>query len=195
MADLPALTLPSLRLPAAPDSSPLDKLLAASGSAFMAVYDPHRAGRDVATLRDAIAGAERLLARASALGGTLAEAVERETPDAISRQLDAFTSAWPNASRGDLAGYGLHLVLDVAERQPCRYALRSALRELRQTSRFLPSIAEVLTALDTTQARVRDTVWHLEQLPVELDKARRALVSAEQRGAVGIGPQSEGSAR
>ena len=181
MVDLPALTLPSLRLPAAPDSPPLDKLLAASGPAFMAVYDPNRAGRDVATLRDAIAGAERLLANASALGSTLVEAVERETADAISRQLDAFTSAWPNASRGDLAGYGLHLVLDVADRAPCRYALRSALRELRQTSKFLPSIAEVLTALDAAQARVRDTAWHLAELPGHVALARADLIAAEAR--------------
>ena len=61
---------------------------------------------------------------------------------------------------------------DVIERRPCRYALRAALRHLRQTSRFLPSIAEVLAALDEAQTRIRNTAFHVEQIPAALERAR-----------------------
>ena len=179
MTDVPAI-VSSLKPPVRPEQPALDRLLTASGPAFMALS---HGGRDAATLRDAISGAQGLLISAAAVGRQLSEAVEVETADTIRDQLDRFVEAWPNASRGDLAGYGAQLALDVFNRQPCCYALRFALRHLRQTSRFLPSIAEVLAALDSEQARVRNTVWHLGQIPAEIDKACVALAAAERRGA------------
>ena len=179
MTDLPAF-VSSLKLPARPEPPPVELILSASGPAFMALF---HGARDAATLRDAITGAELLLTSAAVIGRQLSEAVEVEPNEGIGRQLNAFVEAWPNASRSDLAGYGAQLALDVVERRPCRYALGSALRQLRQTSRFLPSIAEVLAALDDAQGRIRNTAWHLAKLPAELDRARADLETARAREA------------
>ncbi len=160
---------------------PMDTLLSASGPAFMGVFAPDGEFPELSVLRGHIARAEAFLDGCEAHAAALREAAEPVPVDEIGPALGLFVTAWPNASGADLAGYGAQLAEDVIERRPCCHALRTALRRLRQTSRFLPAIAEVLGALDAAQARVRDTAWHLEQLPAELDKARRALVSADQR--------------
>lgn len=181
MTQITTTTPNDLPFPATILAQPLEHLLSASGRAFMGIYNPHGAHRDVGTLREGIAGAERLLANADALAGQLRDAVEPESLEQIGRQLEAFGSAWPNVSKSDLAVFGGLLAQDVVERQPCRYALRSALRHLRQTSRFMPAIAEVLAEIDRAQAKARDTVFHLRELPAALERARADLVAVEAR--------------
>ena len=171
-------------MPAA--APPLEQVLAESGPAFMGVFAP--GGRpDLSSLRDGVQRAEAFLDSCAVHADALREAAEPLPVDEIGAQIGAFVTAWPNASRADLAGFGAQLAEDVIERRPCRYALRSSLRHLRQTSRFLPSIAEVLMALDAAQARVRDTVWHVEQIPAELDRARAALASSRRGAASALG--------
>ena len=167
--------------PAAP--SPLDAILSVSGPVFMGVFLPIGDHPEPAALRHGIRQAQAFLDSYTAHATALQEAAEPLPVDEIGRQIGAFVTAWPNASKADLAGYGAQLAEDVIGRQPCRYALRSALRRLRQTSRFLPSIAEVLVALDAEQSRVRNTLWHVGQMPAALDRARAALAVADRRGA------------
>lgn len=170
-----------LPLPARPADRPIDLVLRASPEAFRGVFSLHGDRPSAPTLRGNIERAERFLADCSAVDGALREAVEPVPITEIGRQLDAFVAAWPNASGADLAGYGAQLADDVIERRPCRHALREALRHLRQTSRFPPAIAEVLAALDEAQARIRNTAWHVGQIPAELEKARAALAVMDRR--------------
>ena len=172
-------------------SSPLEAILADSGQAFMGVFAPGGEHPELSTLRAGVERARAFLDSCATHAAALREAAEPLPIDEIGRQIGLFVMAWPNASKADLAGYGAQLAEDVIERRPCRYALRSALRHLRQTSPFLPAIAEVLTALDIAQARVRNTVWHVGQIPAELDRARAAL-SASRRGSASM--TAEGAA-
>ncbi|RYC29545.1 hypothetical protein D3273_23450 [Lichenibacterium minor] len=165
--------------PAAP--SPLEVILSASGPAFMGVFAPDGGRPELSTLREGIQRAQAFLDSCAAQTGALRDAAAPLPVEAIGRQIGAFVTAWPNASKADLAGYGAQLAEDVIERRPCRYALQAALRRLRHTSRFLPSIAEVLVAIDGEQSRIRGTLWHVSQIPTELDRARTALAAAKGR--------------
>ena len=178
----PTLNL-DLPLPGRTPSAPLEALLSASGKAYMALRDQDLSFPDPSTLRGKIDEAQAFLAACTAQHALLQDAVEHVPDDEVGRQLIAFTAAWPNASSADLTGYGVQLADDVLDRRPCHYALREALRHLRQTSRFLPSIAEVLASLDKVQKRVRATAWHIGQLPGEIEKARAALSEIERRAA------------
>ena len=137
--------------------SPLDAILSASGPVFMGVFSLIGDHPEPAAVRHSIQQAQTFLDNCAAHATALREA--------------------------DLAGYGAQLAQDVIGRRPCHHALRSALRRLRQTSRFLPSIAEVLVALDAEQSRVRNTLWHVGQMPAALNRARAALAVADRRGA------------
>ena len=171
--DLAHLTL------AAPSS--LEVILSASGPAFMGVFAPTGDYAEPSTLRNRIERAQTLLDSCAVHASALREAAEQLPVAEIGRQIGAFVTAWPNASKADLAGYGAQLAEDVIERRPCRYALRAALRRLRHTSRFLPSIAEVLVAIDGEQSRIRGTLWHVSQISTELDRARTGLAASERR--------------
>lgn len=96
------------------------------------------------------------------------------TPDEISQRLLMFVSAWPNASGADLAGYGAQLIGDVVEIQPCRYALGEALKKLRRTSRFLPSIAELVIELLHVQKRASNLSSSMKRL-VEQSASLRSM--------------------
>ncbi len=166
---------------APPAPPPVEAILAASGPAFMGVFAPDGNRSDMCSLRDGITRAEAFLDNCAAHADALQDAAELLPVDEIGRQIGSFVTAWPNASRADLASYGAQLTEDVIERRPCRYALRSALGHLRQTSRFLPTIAEVLEMLGIAQARIYNTVWHIEQIPMSLNETRAILNVVEQR--------------
>lgn len=178
---LPAV-ISNLPMPAMLPARPLQDVLATSAEVWLNVSSVG-GHSGTAGIRASIERGERFLALCQAQGGLLGQALEPVPVDDVSRQLMGFVAAWPNASGGDIAGYGSQLIQDVVERKPCRYALREALRQLRHKSKFLPSISEVLTALDTAQTAIRNTWWHITTLPDHLAKAHEALASAERRDA------------
>ena len=161
-----------LAAPPLPQANPIDALLTQSGLAFMTLFEASRAQLPAGLLAAAVADAEAFLGSCGARASRLREAAEIVADDELTAALMRFVGAWPNASHGDLAAYGAQLAQDVLDRRPCRYALDEALRQLRQTSRFLPSIAEVLAVLDAAQARVRNTQWHVEQIETLLAMSR-----------------------
>ena len=188
MTDLTTLTLPV----AGRTRDPVERLLDESGAAFMGC---HQIGacHSVIDMRNAVAAAEIFLASVRAHGERIRAGSERLSDDEVARQVMVFVSAWPNASQGDLAGYGAQLLDDLLAEEPCRHALAETFRRLRRTMRFLPSIAEVLTELDARQARLRNTLFHIQRLPalveglnamadqreqIEAERARRKGVAA-----------------
>jgi hypothetical protein len=74
-------------------------------------------------------------------------ASERETAE----QLALLLKAYPNAGSADREIFGALLIEDVASMQPAIGDIHEACRWLRRTSRFLPTIAEVIEALSLAQ--------------------------------------------
>ena len=161
-----------LPVPARPAPHPLEAILTGSGPAFMGLFEARQARLSPEFLAPVAEHAEDFLRRCAASAVMLRDATEPASDEDISAELLRFVGAWPNASHGDLASYGAQLAQDVIDRQPCRYALGTALRHLRQTSRFLPSIAEVLGEIDRAQSRIRNTVWHVEHTHTMLARMR-----------------------
>ena len=181
MTDLTTLTLPI----AGRTRDPVERLLDESGAAFMGC---HQIGacHSVIDMRNAVAAAEIFLASVRAHGERIRAGSERLSDDEVARQVMVFVSAWPNASQGDLAGYGAQLLDDLLAEEPCRHALAETFRKLRRTMRFLPSIAEVLIELDLHQSRIRNTLTHIERLPSLIESLtamarRREQAETEQQ--------------
>ena len=168
-----------LPLPAVTAPRPLDDIVRRSAEITTALQPQPWNPR--LSLREAIPAAEALMAACSAQAKSLREALEPMPPEDLKRAIAVLLAVWPNTSRSDLTGFGTQLVLDVVERRPCRYAIREAFRTLRQTSRFVPSIAEVLEVLDEAQSRLRKTSVRLAALPALIDdaKARQAKQDRE----------------
>ena len=159
---------------------PLQDMLSGSAPAFMGVFHGIRAaGRGELEAR--IQAAEAYLAHHSGRRVALMQALQPASMSELQQQVTPFPTAWPNASGADLAGYGAQLAMDVVDRRPSHYALVEGLRHLRQTSRFLPSIAEVMGAIDAVEDRLRTTAYHFDRLPEEIAKARRELDRVRQR--------------
>lgn len=175
---LPALDLP---VPTGVPRRPFDDLALRSaelvGSLHRHAWNPRL------TLGEAIPAAELLLSACASQSSALRHALEPMPREDLKRATIDLLTAWPNASRGDLAGYGAQLVRDVLERQPCRYAVREGFRKLRHTSRFLPAIAEVIDALDEAQSRIRDFSARLTQLPALIEDAKIRLAKQQRETA------------
>lgn len=128
-------------------------------------------------LRAAIAEAESFVA-ASALSDQV-KALGRVASSAeVKRFLLMLVSAWPNASQGDLAGFGLQLRSDVEDQRPSVYGLQEAAVKLRRSSKFLPSIAEVLDAIEAADKRIVVAVTTIDRIPEALAEARALLERA-----------------
>jgi hypothetical protein len=97
--------------------------------------------------------------------------------------LKMLISAWPNAPQNDLAGYGLQLADDVREQRPSRYALFTAARQLRRSSRFLPSICEVLEAITTEDRKIRNMRLTVDDMPRIIARATEKLATIEREEA------------
>jgi hypothetical protein len=106
--------------------------------------------------------------------------------------------AYPNASKADLRAF-THLACDdIRELAPSRYALYGAMKHLRQTSKFLPSISEILPCIRAIQEDVLpescfDGLRHLmkkvEENRLECAKRRKkrqAAADARKLAAGGI---------
>jgi len=99
----------------------------------------------------------------------------------IAFEVSKLAGSYPSASRQDLSAFASILCDDIAEDRPTVHALRAAMKQLRQSSRYLPSVAEVLTALKATKAPWTDYRFYLENFDRHLAEARRRLQCARQR--------------
>ncbi len=127
---------------------------------------------------------EATLAQARAMPSVeplLRGAVMPASAQEIRHWLEFLVAAWPNASQNDLAGYGAQLSQDVSAARPSRYALDASARTLRREAKFLPSISEVLGAIQAAEQRLFCAVHAHEHLPEWLDRAQDALAAAHRR--------------
>lgn len=179
MTDQQLTTHLDLPVPSKPKDSGLAGFLTEAGAIRMGIFDGPGGYGSVSDLRANITKAEAFLADCAASSASLRSAMEPMPPADLKREILSLIASWPNASGSDLTGYGAALVLDVADRQPCRYAIKDSFRTLRQTSRFVPSISEVLATLDAAQSRIRNASLHIAAMPEALVLARTALARLE----------------
>ena len=146
------------------------------GRLFTALLSPH----DLDKVAAALGEARRALASAEAHRGDLRTALEPAKDDQIEAELMRLVRAWPQDKRGDLAGYGAELAIFMLERRPSRRALEQACRALKLGRVHLPSIAEVMTALDVAEGALASTMQQLDALPGRIARAEALLEPARQ---------------
>jgi hypothetical protein len=115
-------------------------------------------------LRSLAADIDRALEDAPALQGQL-EAIQRSaTKKELADQLSVLRISFPTAkAAGD--GFSRVLIERVAAKQPTFGQVDWAVRHLIDYSNFLPTIAEVLSALAAAQDRIDGARMFLERLP------------------------------
>ena len=78
-------------------------------------------------------------------------------------------------SKADPKTFAKMLKVDVVAAQPSIGALEAACRKLRRTKTFVPSIAELLEALEEAKTQMRVSRFHLERLPGTIERARERV--------------------
>jgi hypothetical protein len=124
-------------------------------------------------VREAIAEGEVVLANHAfkTLARELEAALIPASRTMIKNQIGLLMACFPSRDV-DITVLTVMMVEHVLEANPSRLELTAAMRELRRTSKFRPSIAEVIEALK--DARVPDAPTILK-LAARLDKARERL--------------------
>lgn len=124
-----------------------------------------RSARDAASV--ALANGQVMV-----LGAALThEAGDRDVGMAMAELLSSF----PQDKKNDLRTFTRLLAEDVAEVKASPAALSAACRGLRRTSPFLPSIAEILAAVDSQKASCAAKATLLARLPRRIAEADQAL--------------------
>ena len=90
----------------------------------------------------------------------------------IAQCLALLLKSFPNAGSADAEVYGGMLVQDVVAAQPAVGDIEEACRHIRRTSKFLPTIAEVLETLTHAQQR-RQTLAFSIGMPSERETPKR----------------------
>jgi len=115
---------------------------------------------------------------------TVAEITKATSPASIAEtktELALLVGGFPNSGKNDLRVYGRMLVQDVRAAQPSVAALALACRRLRRTSRFVPTIAEVLEAIATAEVDILLRARTIERVVPWLERAREVLPRMQER--------------
>lgn len=129
-----------------------------------------RAAQETA-LSDLLAWGERL--------GDLKREVELSlrpaTNEEIASQLTLLMGAFPNAGKDDRTIFGRVLVEDVIAQRPGILPLLQGISQVRRTSKFLPSIAEVLEAITGVERRLHSTLVRIADYPLAVASLESCL--------------------
>jgi hypothetical protein len=99
----------------------------------------------------------------------------------LQSHLAVLAGSFPNAPKSDLTIYGAALLEDVADMKPSRYAIMRACRQLRRTTRFLPTISEVLEAVREVERELGDLQDRINGLPNWIESKRNQYREWHQR--------------
>jgi hypothetical protein len=98
---------------------------------------------------------------------------------ALRTEVSKLIAAFPNApSKADLRAFGALLLEHVRARRPSKGALAKAAWTLQATCRFVPTIAEVLEALEEAEADLRYVLKYLERMPEAVESAAKSYEAA-----------------
>lgn len=100
----------------------------------------------------------------------------------IGRHLAQLIAVFPNATRAPLKVYGELLAQDVQDAKPSMMSLALTCRRLRQTSKFLPTISEVIETLAEEEKRLSRTRYFLENFEKHLQEAQSIVLAELRRG-------------
>ena len=130
-----------------------------------------------ADLEPMIAEAARALETGEAK--LLAESLAVPLPDRdLALMVAELVASFPPRPGQDLRIFGRMMAQDVATARPSRAALAGACRQLRASCTFLPSIKEVLDAVEAQKATCAARATLLERLPKKLAELGRPKNSA-----------------
>lgn len=107
----------------------------------------------------------------------------KATTAEISRLLALVIASNPSAGKGDAAAYGRMLAERVGAHEPTVGALEAACLRIVDTQTFLPSIAEVLTALRAEEAALSRWIGSLSRLPDARQGLLDMMAAEDQRDA------------
>lgn len=79
----------------------------------------------------------------------------------IAYEVAKLAEAFPLAGKRDLANFAALMCEDVDDKAPTVAGLRHAMKAIRRTSKFLPSIAEVMQRIDAENDGESDEEWSL----------------------------------
>jgi hypothetical protein len=138
---------------------------------------------DNGSILAALARAEALAKDLKDLKGRLDAVRQPATVKQIAALCARLVAAYPTKNRDP--EFGSILFEEVAATQPSVGALEATVRHLTRTEKFLPSVAEVLEALDAAESRLAHKSRELEAAPERIEEAReevpRLIAKREQR--------------
>jgi hypothetical protein len=166
-----------------------------SASEFLEVETMAAASVTVALIKSEGGDVEAAIAEADRLGAgrlqTLVANLRNELATTITRndgkrEIGLLLAAFPNAARADLAAFGRLACEDVWALQPSGIALETACRQLRRTTKFVPTISEILETLARVQAnytaRLKLLEWQAEKLETATRQHAREIWWREESG-------------
>lgn len=103
----------------------------------------------------------------------------RASREDIAAALGTLIAAFPHSQKVDLRLFGRILSADVAALEPTIFAIDAACIRLRQSCRFIPTIAEVLAAISSAESELSATERRLRRLPQVVEHAERVLADDE----------------
>lgn len=113
-------------------------------------------------------------------GLAILQRLERPATDKEIREHLAILLGCLAGSKGDAATFGKMLMIDVRAAAPSIGALEAACRKLRRTCTFVPSIAEVLKAIDEARGSLKTSRLLLERLPNFIEDGRTRIEQRRQ---------------
>jgi hypothetical protein len=102
------------------------------------------------------------------------------TDHELETQLAVLAGSFPTAPKINLEIFGRALIEEIADANPSRGALIRACRQLRRTSKFLPTICEVLEAIEKAELHLMCFQADIQRLP-EMIEHKKAHYQRECR--------------
>ncbi len=113
------------------------------------------------------------------------------TRSEIAKAVALLCAVFPSADRTDLSGFARIACEDVGQMRPSRYALHTALKELRRSSKWLPAISEILPELRKHEDRLagrRNAFTSLPKLIEQVEARRDEIIRKRKAHALRSAP-------
>lgn len=136
--------------------------------------------RAVAELRRMVAAVPKTHVVA-AYSEAIRQSLDVQTEATLADQIGDFLVSWPNSTLVDAAVFASVMMRDLADEGFADCVLVQAFRNLRRSSKFMPSIAEVIAECKAVIGRWRCAQRNAERVEAKRAEMQAALKAAEQR--------------
>ena len=102
----------------------------------------------------------------------------------IAENLALVLKSFPNAGTADAEVYGGMLLKDVADTRPAIGDIAETCRQIRQTSKFVPVIAQVLEVLAEAKYQRLNIVFHAQTAAKSIATAQQRQIAHQQTVAI-----------